>query len=939
MAEITREEALAELYRRNELSANQASALEELSRRGELSVPLSKSYEVEDAAEAAIKGIYSAGAGLLGAPVDIAATLTRAVGIPTAEKPFLSSAYIREKLKQAGELSDVVPFIPESGYAYEDISEVSPRVRGAAVAGETLGAALTGATGVAALAGRAGPTALRAARDLERPVGLLRGAGREILETARRAPMRTFATEAGLGAAAGTGAAVAEALAPSSPSARIVGEVAATFTPTLIVSRFAPQFINKMRMAFEDKLPSVSMGEDGIGIKFEGSQREAARLLQEGVSAEGIDPIKYADNVLNRQLDVESLTAGQIGDSEYISALERTLISEGGNIGVRYKKQAEETIAAFNKQYKDLLQTGDPEKIVVAANTRKEFLEGLLDNRIARAEQKASDALRSVEGLGVTDAQEASTRAKLIIEDAMRDARATETKLWESLDRDLDIEPNATANAITKARDEILQEENLPAPIEKFSRRVFRAVEDTPSENVDELISRVFGATAPKAVRNGDVVTSGDMLRVRSVALKQARTLRANNQFDDARLMSDIADAALEDLQTVQGIEASIARAFSRKLNEKITNTFAGRILGTTRTGGQSIRAEDVLDKAKAGEMRELREAAAPLSVGPYTEEAISRQPNMIEAQRDFILAMTNQVSRNPVTDEINLNSLSRFLRNNEQIIDDIGLTEQLSDLKSAQQFVERSNKLKKEASAFFEKRKIAAKFLKTEDPSKVVARALQSDTPSKDFLAMIKLAKTDKSGEALEGLRSAIFESVLNTATSRQTGGISSAQLEGFLNRNIPATGRTMRQELLSSGAMTKTQEQNLNSIMKEAKRFENAISEASTVEGLLENESAIFDLFTRVIGANLGSMTAVGQATGAPLVMAGAGVRTAQKMMLKLPAMRVKDVLVQAMFDPKFMAELLKKRVTMKLRQKSNQRIEAYLLRNAIIEDGEED
>ena len=40
--------------------------------------------------------------------------------------------------------------------------------------------------------------------------------------------------------------------------------------------------------------------------------------------------------------------------------------------------------------------------------TRKEFLEGLLDNRIARAEQKASDALRSVEGLGVTDAQEAN---------------------------------------------------------------------------------------------------------------------------------------------------------------------------------------------------------------------------------------------------------------------------------------------------------------------------------------------------------------------------------------------------------------------------------------------------------------------------------------------------------------------------------------------------
>ena len=137
----------------------------------------------------------------------------------------------------------------------------------------------------------------------------------------------------------------------------------------------------------------------------------------------------------------------------------------------------------------------------------------------------------------------------------------------------------------------------------------------------------------------------------------------------------------------------------------------------------------------------------------------------------------------------------------------------------------------------------------------------------------------------------------------------------------------------------MTKSQSNNLKKILSESKRFERAISEASTVEGLLENESAMFDLFVRVIGAKLGSMSAVGQSTGAPLVMAGAGVRTAQKMMLKLPAARVKDVMVQAVFDPAFMAELLKKRVTVKLRQKSNQRIEAYLLRNAIIEDDEQE
>lgn len=926
-----KQKALIELYKRGVLqkkSPQQASALEELSRRGELSEPLG--YEVESGVEAFGKGIYGAGASLLGLPVDIAAMATRAVGIPTAEKPVMGSAFLREKLKQAGELSDVIPFVPEGGYAYGDISEVAPDVRPFAVAGETLGSAITGGAGIAAGAARQVPTAVRAARDLQRPVGVLRGAGREIMETARRRPVGTFATELGLGGAAGVGAALAESAAPSSPSARIIGEVGATFTPTLLVSRFAPQLINTMRRAAEDKLPN--------GVK-----REAARILQEGLIDEGIDPVKFADGILSEQLDIESLTAAQLGDSQYISSLEKTLISDNANLGARYKKQAEETIASFNKQYKDLLQTGDPDKIIVAAQARKDYLEGLLDNRIERANEKAAQAIRSIETLGVREAEEASVRARNIVEEALVDARKTENQLWGNVDETLAVEPNSTANAIVSARSELLKEESLAAPIQQFSNRVLRSVQDSPEQNTDELISRVFGDVTPRAVGNGEVVTTGDLLRIRSIALKKARELRADNQFNDARIVNSIADAALNDLEVVQGVEANVARDFSRRLNEKITQTFAGDILKTKRRGGEAIRAEETLAAARAGrsgaaQMRELREAAAPLSYGPYTEEAISRQPDMIEAQRDFVLSLTNQI-RNPVTDEIDVNRLSRFVRDNQVVIDELGLTGQLSDIESAQRFAQKAIDTKKKASAFFEKRKVAAKFLKTEDPSKVVARALRSDTPSKDFSEMIKLAKTDKSGDALEGLRSAIFESVLDGATSRQTGGISSGQLEDFLSRKIPATGRTMQAEMLASGAMTQTQVGNLKKIINQAKRFENAISEASTIEGLLENESAIFDLFVRVIGANAGSMSAMGQAAGAPLVMAQAGVRAAQKLMLKLPAARVKDVLVQAVFDPKFMSELLKKRVTVKLRQKSNQRIEAYLLRSAIIEDDEQE
>jgi hypothetical protein len=927
MSQLEKQRALIELVRRGSLTKEQLLAAKELAKRQGIELPVEQMPQgatqqptessAASSAKYGLKGLYSAGAGLLGLPVDVSAFALRQLGLPAADEPFMGSDYMR------GKLADV-------GYGYKTIQDVPEQFRSSAVAGETLGAALTGGAGIARLAASKAPATLRAAKDLLKPPSTITRVGRGIVDTARAAPVATFATEAGIGAAAGVGAGIAEEVAPSSLTARVIGETAASLSPTLLVSRFLPSAVQKLTMAIKTKGPA-------------GAKNEAAKILQEGLIDEGFDPAVYAQQNLSNQAGIESLTAAQVGDSQYISRLEKTLISESKNLGADYANRAKESVAAFNKKYTDLLKTGDPDAIIVAAQARKEYLDGLLEGRVAKASEKAREASKSIEGFENIDATNASVKSKEIVEDALRDARATETYLWGRLAKDVDVKPTATVSAIESAQSRLLQEVNLPNPIQKFSERALRAAQEPDEQNLDEVIARVFGEKFPDGKKSGSIVDSGDMLEVRSIALTQGRLLRSQGNFKDAGIMDSIADAALVDIESVLGPSATqVARGFSRKLNDVFTNSFAGKILGKTKTGAERMAEEDVLRRAvsggRAAPMRELRQAAEPMSTGPFSEEIASRPKQMLDAQKDFILSLANN-ARNPVTDELDVARLSRFIRSNEMIIDELGLTQQLSDIKSAQVFAQKTLETQRKASAFFEKRKIAAKFLKSEDPVKVVARAFQSDTPSKSFLDMVRLARTDKSGEALNGLRSAVFETVFNKSISEKTGSISSAQLDGFLNRVIPSTGRTMRNELIASGVMTKSQSDSLNRISAQAKKFESALSEGKTIEGLLENESTIFDLITRLIGSKLGTAGIAGKTAGSSLVMAGAGVRAAQKQMLKLPSAKVKDVLIQAVLDPKFMAILLQKNVGVNVRRKNTSRIEAYLLRNLLIEEDEQE
>ena len=839
---------------------------------------------------AALKGFYGGVADVVGAPVDLANFALRQtvgrLGIPgaTFEGPAIGGS---ESLRGLLQDAEQLPFAPEGGYTYRDINELRPSVRPFAVMGETAGASLPFAVAPLAAA------TTKAAPAIQQSGNVIKSAVADIVDTARRKPKQFAATEASLAAGASIGAGAAEAIDPGDPTSRLIGEITGVFSPTIVATQLIPRLTDSVR-----RVKSI--------FSPEGRQKEAARLAQNEVVKRGEDPETLA-SALDKQVISSAATAGQRTGSEALLALENTLIKESGETSQDAAKQAQIAINDFNKAYKDAVFGGNPNAIREIATQRKQYFDTLLDQRVSRAERGAQEAAN----IAARQSPEARTQANItgqaLLKDALKDARSHENGLWKLVPKQTEVSPSNLDKQLKLVKSELLDEETLAAPIEAFGKRVSKAIN----------------------AKSGQIkITSGDLLRFRTRALELERDARsgARPNFGDARRLKLLADAALDDLATVPGTAANDARSFSFALNQRFTNSFASKALGfdkelaLEKTMGAGGREASVRS-------RQLEEAVQPFG---NMDANVARVSEMREAQEAVLRDMAQQTRNSDGS--INPDRLNAFVEKNRETVNRLGLDSIFADASLTQQIADRVSEQSGRARKFFEQRSAAARVLGVDDPAVVVRRALSSDTVSADFKSLISLARKDKSGQALDGLRSAVFKTLFEGATIRG-GLISSDRLSSILSRNVG--NKTLRQQLIDGGALTEAQARNLDRVATQAKRFEDALNSGATVDDLLASEDVFFDLFTRLVGANIGGAGAVGQISGAPLVAAQAGSKASQTILSKVPRARIREVLTEAVFNPKLMAALLRKPVGVKAVDARDRQIYAFLLQAGIIDE----
>ena len=836
-------------------------------------------------AGATLKGFnVGAVADIVGAPVDLLNQAPRLLNLlpgeqgfqPISDNPVGGSQSIRNTLN----LFDI---------GYKNVEDLPADQRPFAVGGEVVGQ--TAGTVVPIAAAARNVSALNALTQTAPKSNV----GAEILDTVvktqARNPATTAGLEMGLSVPAAVGAGIAEAVDPGDPTSRLYGEIAGAFSP-LVVTSTLPDAIK----GFTRFLSSRT--EKGV-------ETQAARLLQKDLVDAGSDPERLA--AILRASGDTSQTSAQVTGDERLLAIENQLVNDASQLSDDVAKQTKEAIGEFNAAYRQAIASGDPDLVRQAAVARREYFLASIKGRADRAEQKAKQIESTT--LRTTDPNAANARAREILDEELEVARTTENQLWSAVKRDVNVSADKLLSKYNEFRAELIETgESLPAPIET-------------------LIKNIKKSKPKKGLAKGET-TSGALLKVRSRYLKLAKQARSKKDFGDARVYQQLADAMLDDLDVVVGDAASTARAFSRELNKNFTQGYMGRTLGFEGDGSLRVAPERTLESAVDSSDVQQR-----LNLAAQQRAAGGQADALLQQQQDFF---TNLAARSTNFDgSVNPDKLQTFINNNADTLRSLGLEDALTNVTAQRRLADRVSASAQRANKFFDQKSAAARILKVNNVNEAVSKALTSGNVDQQIQDFANLAKRSDNPAVLDGLRYGIYETLLDSATIPNSGLISGNRLEQLFNAT--SGGKTLKKTLVDTGAITSGQANNIDRLIKKTKQFEAALANTSRAEDLLGGEDIFFDLLLRVGGANIGSMGAVSQATGTPLVLAGAGVRASQRFFDKLPRLAVKGVLAEAVKNPKLMATLLEKPVGIKATNLRNKRLNAILVQAGILDGSE--
>lgn len=831
------------------------------------------------------RGINSALAGVVGAPVDLLNAGLGLVGLGS-EQPFGGSASIRQGLDSLASPVQQALGGEGSRITYDSLSQLPPDERWGAVAGEVIGGSVPFAMAPLGLA----------AAGVQGP-----GWAAPIMNAAREAPGAFAAAEAAGIIGAAQGGALAELLAPGNDLARMGGEMAgAIVSPISLATRAAGGVGRTVRNFFS-------------GFTQGGRDRRAAEYVVNAFSRTGEDPQAVLD-ALRRAQDLPATgTVGQTTGSPTVIAIENQLAGQSPRFAAERDTMGIEGLRELREAAERLATSGDPADLVAAARLRETYFNEMMAQRISQANADAERALARVASEGQPGQMAASEEASSILNNAISDARRIEGELWGEIDRTVPIEPNAVLGAYQEGRGRLLPDENLDGAIEGIIARM----------------------------SEGQPMTSNDLLLLRSRALEFSRRAASGENADRqmAAIYGMIADGALADLSDqMTGSAVDLARNYSRSMHEAFTQTFAGRGVGSTQTGGDMIPPEMLLERAfGAGgtrgdiQFQQLENAAAFNQLGGPPDQG-DFGPLMRGAQEDFLRSSALRAGQDPLTGEARPSAIARFLAANESTLG--RFPDAQSDIAralSSQRAVESVQSRGQYATEVLGRNSPLGQLLRGETPNAAVRNALNQGESS--FISLANLARSG-GPEAVDGLASATLDSLMRSSRN-QGGDFSFTRFNELLTTPQTSWTQSPLDLMVSQGVIDQGAADRLQEIIRRASLIERPPS-ANMDEAVIAPPDAITDLITRIIGARIGSAGVAGQ--GAPLIAAGAGARTATNLFGRMPNARIQEALIEIVKDPRLFELAIARAPSPEMQRDLTRQINAALI-NAGIDTAYED
>jgi hypothetical protein len=673
---------------------------------------------------------------------------------------------------------------------------------------------------------------------------------------------------------------------PNNPGLRALSEFGTGFSSGVIANKIAYPF----RLGADGiKSLSGTLTRFKDSLTPEGRRSAAGKVISRVIGEGGED---YDAILRSRDAGISGGsvgTAAQTAQSPSLVGLEK-LLAKGGNdaFGVNVRGKGEQEVAKFTTQLDKLVASGRPELIKIAAQERKKFVDSRVDKVLERAESKAEAALLSLRD-GEGDKSAISVQARGVINNAIKTARKQESEIWGTVSQTepIDATPLVGLRKQLIERGRILPTEELPSVLQAAIRRMKKQVK--------------------AAEKTGEVskTKSGDILKFRSRILNLERESRVLGKFNDASIYREYADGALASLDGLPGTD--MARQFSRSLNDKLTRSVIADITKSRLRGGDPVRPETTLEKVISGSPQksaaasdELIEGVTPVQMGDETLD-MTNPKNMQTLMGEFANAAAVNTLKNGQVDP---NALRTFTRANSKLLQQypqlLDIVTNAGNTKRALDIVtKRVTGLRESINSG-----ILGKLLSTENPDAVVTEALKvsgSKTPVKNMSNLAIVARRGGQ-EATSGLKSSVINHIASNADPSAT-----------FNNPLSRTQPSIKQLMVSNKLMNKDQAEAFGILLDGMQRAKTSAAMSSDggiatadVE-VLGKQDRIVDIFSRWLGAAISTSGPMNtQAQG--LVIAGAGARQGQEMVMKQPMFAIRETIKEILLDPQLTRQVLK-------------------------------
>lgn len=504
----------------------------------------------------------------------------------------------------------------------------------------------------------------------------------------------------------------------------------------------------------------------------------------------------------------------------------------------------------------------------------------------------------------------------------------------------------------------------LPAPL----RNIMQSMGVTKSN----FLQYKDGMRSAEGIESGTVpyrylpqvrpMNAVDLLSNRSELLDMARDARAAGERSNAGILEKVAAGLLTDLEQVDSPLLNEARAFSRSLNDTFTRTYANDILSVNPRGGEKLTPGQIVSGLRQDTQRmdEVRDAVSfsrrtyedalnqfgpddPITKGlqPLVSMADESLQTMSNAQRSILLGVAartlkqvNDPATGAVRTEVNPVALTKFVDENRELLDKLGLTATLQDANQAQNALELVRMRNSALNKDLRNQTAFAKVLAAgEDPVEAIVTAMKGKHSARDFGHLVKLAK-GSGQEAMDGMKSIVYEYLYKAAGGTKS--FSPTEYQNLLFNPIKADQPSIVNIMRSQGLMSLTELKNLKRILDPMIRIEKNLKANVPLENFMTGSSAIEDLALRTTGSAIaGEVAPSGPGS---LIAASAGSKYMRQLFDKMPMLEMRRVIEIATQNPAFMAELLKRGRTQRESLEIAKKLRSFMVTSGLTMAGPE-